>query len=64
MLGLIAQPCLTHFGPRDCIPPGSSAMGILQVGILQLVATLFSRGSSQAGDGTQVFHIAGRFSII
>ena len=31
---------------RDCSPPGSSVLGILQVRILEWVATPFSRGSS------------------
>ena len=35
--------------------------GILQARILECVAILFSRGSSQPRDGTQVSHIAGRF---
>ena len=60
----VAQPCLTLFDPRDYIPPGSSAMGILQARILELVAMLSSRGSCQARDQTHVFHTAGRFSII
>ena len=52
------------FDPMDCIPPGSSAMGILQARILELVAMLSSRGYSQVRNQTQVFHISGRFSII
>ena len=35
--------------------------GILQARILEWVAFLFSRGSSQPRDWTQVSHIAGRF---
>ena len=35
--------------------------GILQTKILERVAFLFSRGSSQPRDQTQVFHIAGGF---
>ena len=35
--------------------------GILQARILEWVAFPFSSGSSQPGDLTQVFHIAGRF---
>ena len=35
--------------------------GILQVRILEWVAILFSMGSSQSRDQTQVSHIAGRF---
>ena len=63
MLGLIAQPCLSLFDARDCVPPGSSAMGILQAGILELVAMLSSRGFPKPGK-KQVFQFAGRFSII
>ena len=43
----------------DCSPPGSSIHGILQARILEWVAILFSRGSSQPRDRTQVSHIAG-----
>ena len=35
--------------------------GILQAGILEWVASPFSRGSFQLRDGTQVSHIAGGF---
>jgi len=42
----------------DCSSPDSS--GILQVRILEWVPILFSRGSSQPRDKTQVSHIAGR----
>ena len=41
-------------------PPGSSVHGILQARILEWVAFLFSRGSSQPRGQTQVSHIAGR----
>ena len=50
----VAQSCLTLWDPMDCSPPGSSVHGILQAGILEQVATSFSRGSSQPGDQTQV----------
>ena len=46
----------------DCSPLGSFVHGILQVRILEWVAMLSSRGSSQPRDGTQVSCIAGRFS--
>ena len=46
--------------PRDCSPPGSFVHGILQVRILEWVAILFSRASSQPRDLTWVSHIAGR----
>ena len=48
----------------DCSLPGSSVHGILQAGMLEWVAILFSRGSSQPRDQTQIFHIAGRFFTI
>ena len=44
--------------------PGSSFHGILQVRILEWVAILFSRGSSQPRDGTWVSYIAGRFFTV
>ena len=51
-----AQLCLTLCDPMD-----NTVNGILQVRILEWVACLFSRGSSQPRDQTQVSHIAGRF---
>ena len=48
--------CLTLCNPIDC-----TVNGILQARILEWVAFLFSRGSSQPRAQTQVFHIAGRF---
>ena len=56
----VAQSCPTLCDPVDCIPPGSSAHGILQARILEWVAISFSRGSSQPRDQTQVSCIAGR----
>ena len=41
------QSCLTLCNPMDCIPPGSSVHGILQARILDWVAMLSSRVSSQ-----------------
>ena len=41
--------------------PGSSVHGILQIRILEWVASPFSRGSSHPRDRTQVSCIAGRF---
>ena len=55
----VAQSCLTLHNPMDL--PGSSVHGILQAKILEWVAILFSRGSSQPRDRTQVSHIAGGF---
>ena len=48
---------LTLCSPTDCNPPGSSVHGILQTGILELVAVPSSRGSSQPRDQTQVSHL-------
>ena len=52
----VVQSCLTHCDPMDY-----TALGILQVSILEWVAFPFSRGSSQPGDQTQISRIAGRF---
>ena len=50
---------LTHFSrlrlfcnPMDCSPPGSSVHGIFSVRILERVAMLSSRGSSEPWDRT------------
>ena len=48
------QPC------GNCIPPGSSIHGILQVGILEWVDISFSRVSSWPRDGTHVSCIGRR----
>ena len=48
----------------DCSQPGSSVHGILQARILEWVAILFSRGSSQPRDWTQVARTAGRIFTI
>ena len=37
----------------DCSPPGSSAHAIIRARILERVAVCFSRGTSQARDGTR-----------
>ena len=47
--------------PTLCNPIDYTVHGILQARILEWVAVLFSRGSSQRRDGTQVSRIAGRF---
>ena len=44
---LVTQSCPTLCDPMDCSLPGSSVHGILQARILEWVAFLFSRGSSQ-----------------
>ena len=51
--------CLTLCSPMDCSPTGSSVHGISQARILEWVAIIFSRGSSQPRDRTQVSHLAG-----
>ena len=61
---LVAQSRQTLCDPLDCSPPGSSVHAILQARILEWVAILFSRGSSQARDRIQVSCIADRFFSI
>ena len=48
------QSCLTLCDSMDRSLPGSSAHGIFQARILELVAISSSRGSSQPRDGSQV----------
>ena len=48
----------------DYSPPGCSVHGILQARILEWVAILFSWGSSQPRDWTQVSRIAGGFFTV
>ena len=62
---------LIHFSPvqlfldtMDYTPPGFCVHGILQAIILEWVAILFSSGSSQLRDQTQVSCTAGRFFTI
>ena len=64
ILGNYAQ-VLSRFGPvwffchsTDCSPQGSSVHGILQARILEWVAMLSSRRSSQPRDQTQVSYIS------
>ena len=59
-----AQPYLTLWDPMDCSLSGFSAYGILQVRLLQWVAILFSRRSSQPRGWTWVSCIAGKFFTI
>ena len=47
---LLPQSCLTLCDPLDCIPPGSSVLGILQAGTLEWAAMPFSMGSSGPKD--------------
>ena len=51
----VAQSC-----PTLCDPMDYTVHGILQARMLEWVAILFSKGSSQPRDGTQVSCIAGR----
>ena len=51
---VVFHSCLTLGDHVDCSPPGSSVHGILQPRILEWVAILFPRGSSQARDQTWV----------
>ena len=50
MLACMLQSCLTVCDPVDCNPTGSSVHGILQARILERVAVLSCRGSSQPRD--------------
>ena len=52
----VTQLCLTFCDPIHCI-----AHGTVQVRILEWIAILFSRESSQPRDRIQVSHIAGGF---
>ena len=65
---LVTQSCLTLCDPKTPPPRGgpsaSSVHGIIQAGILEWVAILFSRGSSWLRDWTQVSCIAGGFFTI
>ena len=61
---LAARSCLTLCYPMDYSQPGFSDHGILQARILEWVAILFSRGSSQPRDRTQVSYIIGRYFAI
>ena len=54
----VTQSCLTLCDPMDCSLPGSSVHGIPQARILERVAILFFKGSSQHRTWTQVSHIA------
>ena len=43
---LVPQSCPILCDHMDCSPPSSSVHGILQAGILEWVAIIFTRGSS------------------
>ena len=53
---LQSRPTLCN--PMSCSPPGSSVKGILQARILEWVAVLSSRGSSQPKDWTWVSYVS------
>ena len=61
---LVAQLCPTLSDPTDCNPPGSSVCGIYRARVLEWVAILFSRASSQPRDRTWVSWIADRFFTV
>ena len=51
------QSCLTPCDLMGCSPPGFSAHGILQAGILEWVVVSSSRGSSRHRDQTRISYI-------
>ena len=57
----VPQLCSTPCDPKDCSLPGSSVHGISQARILEWVAILFPRGSSQPRDWTHISSLAGGF---
>ena len=61
---LVTQSCPSLCNCVDCSPPGFSFHGILQVRILEWIATSFSRGSSWPRDRTQISCITLRFFTI
>ena len=61
---LVTQSCPTLCNPVDYSLSGSSVHGILQARVLEWVAMLSSRGSSQSGDRTQVSRIESKFCTI
>ena len=54
----LLQSFLTLCNPMDCSTPGSSVHDILQARILEWVAMLSSRGSSQPEDQTHVSYVS------
>ena len=50
----LLRSCPTLCDARDCSPPGSSVLGILQARILEWVAISFSSGSTQPRDQTHI----------
>ena len=60
----VNQSCLNLCELMDCCLPGSSGHGILQTKMLEWLAILFSRGSSQPRDRTQFSCISDWFFTI
>ena len=60
----LSQSCLALCDHIDCTWQDSSAHGILQARILELIAIPFFRGSSWPKDQTWVFCITGRFFTV
>ena len=60
----VTQWCPTVWNPMDCSLPGFSIHGNLQARILEWVAILVSRGSSQPRDCTLVSHIESGFFTV
>ena len=56
---LVAQLCPTLCDPMDYSLPHSSVHGILQARILEWVAMLCSKGSSQPRDRTHISYVSG-----
>ena len=57
MYAKLLQSCPTLYDATNRSLPGSSVHGILEAGMLELVAMLSSRGSSQPKDQTCVSYI-------
>ena len=57
-LCFVAQSCPSLCNPLLSSPPGSSVHGIFQARLLEWLALLLSRGSSQSRDGTHVSFIS------
>ena len=64
MCVLVAQLCLILCHPINCSPPDFSVHGILQARILEWIAILLSRGTSQPRDWTLVSCFTGRFFTV
>ena len=64
VLCLVIQSCLTLFDPMDYFLPGSCVHRILQARILEWIAMLCFRGSSQPSDQIQVSQVAGGFFTV